>query len=633
MLRCRAARLPRQPDVSPLLWFIPLLAAFCIVALARPALSNGETTISHGISIFGDLKYPADFPHFDYVNPDAPKGGTMRFVGTAASTTFDSVNPFILKGNAAQGLARLYDTLLVGSADEPASAYGLVAQTIEYPEDRAWVIFEMNPEATFSDGEPIQASDVVFSHRILVEQGHPVYKIQYQDIATVEALGPHTVKFTFDPDAPKRELIQLAGSISILPEHYYETVPFDESTLTPPVGSGGYLIDDIDAGRSVTYCRNPDYWAWDHPVNVGANNFDCIIYEYFTDRTVAFEAFKSGAYYLQESFSSKLWATAYDFPAIDDGWVVKTSIADNRPSGTQGFWINLRRDKFDDPRVREALGMMFNFEFSNKALFYGIYDRTDSFWENTDTMQASGLPEGEELEVLEAFRDQLPERIFTEPAFTPAINNADRMSRSIIRRANALLDEAGWTLQDGLRKNAEGQTLVVELVDDSPAFERIINPYIENLKRIGVDARLVFVDPAQMEQRQKDRDYDMIPGRLVMSLTPGLELRQFYGSESAAAADTLNLAGIADPVVDALIERIIAAETRESMEAHVRALDRVLRDMHVWVPNWYKGEHNIAYWDIFGRPDEKPPYSRGDAYWWFDQERYDTLKAAGAPLP
>ncbi|WP_232823045.1 extracellular solute-binding protein [Oceanibium sediminis] len=621
---------PVRPLLATLASLSVLFAALIWAGVAR---ADAHVTKAHGISIFGELKYGPDYPHFDYVNPDAPIGGTMRFVGVGASTTFDSLNPFILKGNAAQGLGLMHDSLLVGSADEADSAYGFIAESLEYPEDRSWVIFNMRPEATFSDGEPIEASDVVFSLDILREKGHPTYQIAYKDIQSIEALDTHRVKFTFVPEAPKRELIQLAGGLSILPEHYWAERDFAESSLDAPVSSGGYVVEDANPGRSITYCRNPDYWGWDHPANIGANNFQCITYEYFTDRTVAFEAFKSGAYYLHEEFFSKLWATAYDFPAIDKGWVVKTSIPDNRPSGTQGFWINTRRDKLQDPRVREAIGMMFNFEWSNEALFYGIYERTDSFWENTRTMQAEGLPEGAELEVLEEFRDQLPARIFDEPVFTPVENSADRLSRSVIRRANALLDEAGWTLDQGIRKNAEGEVLALEIVDDSPAFERIINPFVENLKRVGIDARLALIDAAQMEQRQKDLDYDLIPGRLVMSLTPGLELRRIFGADSAAQPDTLNFAGVADPVVDALIERIIEADSRESMEAHVRALDRVLRDKHIWVPNWYKGEHNIAYWDIFGRPEEKPLYSRGDAYWWIDQDKVDALKAAGAPLP
>ncbi|WP_233416717.1 extracellular solute-binding protein [Halovulum marinum] len=608
---------------------LPLLAAALLVAAP---VRGQEAITSHGISAFGELKYGPEFPYFDYVNPDAPKGGRMTFRGTGASATFDSLNPFILKGEPAQGLGLLYDSLLVGSADEPDSAYGLIAERLEYPEDRSWVIFHMNPEATFSDGEPIEASDVVFTYNVLLEKGHPAYKISYKDFETVEALDTYKVKFTFRQDAAKRELIQQAGGISILPEHYYQDVDFAESTLTPPVGSGGFLVEEAKPGRSITYCRNPDYWAWDHPVNVGANNFDCYTYEYFADYTAAFEAFKGGSYLLHEEFFSKLWATGYDFPAIDEGWVVKESVPDNRPSGTQGFWINMRRDKFQDPRVREAIGLMFNFEWSNQTLFYGIYQRTDSFWENSP-MQAEGLPEGAELELLQEFHDELPESIFSEPVYTPPVNQPSRTDRAAVRKASRLLDEAGWTLQGGVRKNAQGQTLTLEILDDSASFERVFNPYVENLKRIGIDARLSLIDAAQYQQRQEDFDYDMIPGRLVMSLTPGLELRQIFGSDSAKEPGTANFSGVSDPVIDALLEKAVAAGSREDLEVAVRALDRVLRSMHIWVPNWYKGEHNLAYWDVFSKPAEKPLYSRGDAYWWWDEDKYRALKADGAPLP
>jgi microcin C transport system substrate-binding protein len=601
-------------------------------AAAPPATATdaGEIVVSHGISTFGDLKYPADFAHFDYVNPDAPKGGTMSFRGTGASQTFDSLNAFILKGEPAQGLGLLYDSLLVGSADEPDSAYGLVAESIEYPEDRSWATFTMRPEATFSDGHPITAEDVVFTYDVLMEKGEPFYRIMLQDIESVEALDAHRVKFTFNPEAPKRDLPALAGGLSILPKHYYDEVEFDESTLDPPVGSGAYVVADVQPGRSIRYCRNPDYWASDLPVNVGSNNFDCFLYQYFADNTAAFEALKVGEYLFHEEFFSSLWATEYNFPAIEKGWVKRVDLPDGRPSGTQGFWMNLRREKLQDPRVREAIGLMFNFEWSNATLFGGLYDRTDSFWENSP-MQAEGLPEGEELALLEKYRDQLPPEVFTEPAFTPAVNRPERTDRAAIRRASALLDEAGWTVgANGLRRNAAGQTLTIEFVDDNPSFERIINPFITNLRQIGIDAVYRQIDAAQMQERQENFDYDIVPGRLVMSLSPSIELRSLFGSAGADNPGTLNLAGVADPVVDALIEDIIAADSREQLDVRVRALDRVLRAKQIWVPNWHKGAFWVAYWDVFGMPPSPPTFSRGDAYWWFDQAKFDKLKAEGA---
>ncbi|PZQ49433.1 MAG: ABC transporter substrate-binding protein [Rhodovulum sulfidophilum] len=598
---------------------------------AEPAgAAEGEIIRSHGISTFGDLKYPADFKHFDFVNPDAPKGGTMSFRGTGASQTFDSLNAFILKGEPAQGLGLLYDTLLVSAPDEPDASYGLIASGIEYPKDRSWVIFDMRPEAKFADGAPITAEDVVFTYQVLMEKGAPSYQITLQDIASVEALDPHRVKFTFKPGVPTRDLPALAGGLAILPKHYYETVDFAASTMTPPVGSGQYHVENAQPGRSIRYCRNADYWGKDLPVNVGSSNFDCYQYEYYADNNAAFEAFKVGDYQFQQEFYSVLWATAYDFPAIEKGWVKREEIPDHTPSGTQGFWFNTRRDKFEDPRVREAIGLMFNFEWTNATLFYGLYSRTDSFFENSE-MQAEGPPEGEELAVLEQFRDQLPPEIFTEPAYVPPVSGAQQIDRSAIRRASKLLDEAGWTVgAGGMRRNAEGQTLSVEFIDDNASLERVINPFVQNLRRIGVDARFTRIDSAQMQERQKNFDYDIMPGRFVMSMSPSVELRQLFGSAAAAAPGTANLSGIADPVVDALVEQVIGATSREALDARVKALDRVLRSKQIWVPNWYSGKFLVAYWDIYGRPDQPPPYSRGDAYWWFDQAKYDKLKAEGA---
>ncbi len=609
------------------------IASFVLFALALGAtLANAQdkVTKSHGISTFGELKYPADFKHWDYVNPDAPQGGTISFLGTGASGTYDSLNPFILKGEPAQGLGLMYSSLLTGSGDEPDSAYGYIAETLEYPENRQWVIFNMRPEATFSDGHPITADDVVFSYEILMEKGHPVYKIIYKDIEKVEALETNRVKFTFKDGVNTRDLPALAGGLSILAQHYYEDRDFGESTIDVPVTSGGYTASDIKPGRSIKYCKIENYWAKDLPHNKGSGNFDCYLYEYFSDRTVALEAFKAGEFLFHEEFSSKNWANSYNFPAIDKGFVIKESIPDARPSGTQGFWINMRQEKFSDPRVRQAIGMMFNFEWSNKTLFFGLYERTDSFWENSN-MQAEGIPQGAELALLEQYRDQLPAAIFDEPAFTPAVSRASQADRKAIRAAGKLLDEAGWKVVNGKRTNDKGEVLALEVIDDSASFERVINPYVENLKRLGVNATFKLIDSAQMQQRQEDFDFDLMPGRLVMSLSPGEELATMLGSEGAKTPGSSNFSGVSDPVVDALIIKIAQAETREDMQVAVRALDRVLRNMHIWVPNWYKGAHNIAYWDVFGRPETKPLYSRGViGTWWIEQDKLDALKAQGA---
>lgn len=606
-------------------------ALSALLIWAASGMAHSEQVIhSHGISAFGELKYPADFGHFDLVNPDAPKGGRMTFRGTGASSTFDSLNAFILKGEPAQGLGLLYDSLLSGSPDESDAGYGLVAESLEYPQDRSWVIFNMRPEARFSDGEPITAEDVVFTFNILIEKGSPSYRVILRDIEKVEALEPHQVKFTFREGAAMRDLPSLAGGLSILPQHYYDTVDFAASTMVPPVGSGQYLVKEAKPGRSIEYCRNPDYWGKDLPVNVGTANFDCYLYEYYQDTTAAFEAFKSGGYLFHQEFSSSIWANGYDFPALSKGWVVKAELPDDRPAGTQGFWFNLRKPKFQDPRVREALGMMFNFEWSNETLFYGLYSRTDSFFENSP-LQAEGLPEGEELAVLEPFRDQLPPEIFTEPPYSPAVNGTRQLDRKALRAAARLMEEADWTVgDDGLRRNQQGEVFTLEFIEDQPTSLRVMEPYVANLRDLGVDAKITRIDAAQMQQRQEDFNYDVMTGRFVMSLTPSVELRQLFSSAAAELPGSANYTGIADPVVDALIEQVIAAKSREEVQARARALDRVLRARHIWVPQWYSAKYMVAYWDVFGQPDQQPPYSRGDELWWWDADKFGKLKSEGA---
>ncbi|MEM9473817.1 MAG: extracellular solute-binding protein [Pseudomonadota bacterium] len=604
-------------------------AAVALVMATGPALAN-DVTVSHGISSFGDLKYPPDFAHFDYVNPDAPIGGTISFRGTGASRTFDSLNFFILAGEPAQGLLRIYDRLLVRAWDEPDSYYGEVAESIEYPADRSWVIFNMRPEARFSDGVPITAEDIAFTIEAIQTDGSPRFQILLEDVESTEILGEHRVKVSFAEGAQTRDLIAEVGNFPILPKHYYETVTFEDSTLDPPVGSGLYVVDDVDPGRSITYCRNPDYWGADLPVNIGRENFECMRYEYFAENTAAFEALKSGGYLFHEEFTSAIWATGYDFPALDNGWVVQDVLADNRPSGAQGYWLNLRRPKFQDIRVRQAIGMLFNFEWTNETLFYGLYGRTDSFWENS-VMQAETMPTGDELAFLEQYRDRLDPDVFSEPAFVPIVSGARPLDRNALRQASALLDEAGWLVgEDGLRRNAEGETLSVEIVDDSPAFERINLPFVENMQRAGIDASWNRIDSAQMQQRQEDFDYDISIARFVLSLSPGQELKTLFGSQAADRPGSFNLSGVADPVVDEMIDAVLSAETREIMETRVRALDRVLRSKHIWVPQWTKGAHWLAYWDVFGRPETKPPFNRGEDYWWFDQAKFEALQAQGA---
>jgi microcin C transport system substrate-binding protein len=591
-----------------------------------------ETVIrAHGISTFGDLKYPEGFAHFDYVNPDAPKGGTFS---TWAFGTFDSLTPYILKGNAAVGSGVFFESLMSGTLDEPDSMYGLLAHSIEYPPSREWAIFHLRPEARFSDGTAVTAHDVVFSFDVLLEKGQPAYKVVLKDILSVEAIDDLTVKYTFDPAGALREAPMTAAGLPVFSRAYYETRDFAESTLEPPVGSGPYLLEEVKPGQSVSYVLRPDYWGANLNVNIGTNNFERLSFEYFADYTAAFEAFKGGAYTFRAEFSSLTWATGYDFPAVAAGHVKRETLPDGRPSGTQGFWFNLRRPIFADPRVRQALGMAFNFEWSNAQLFYGLYDRTDSFWENSN-MQAEGMPTPEELALLEPLRADLPPEVFTEPAFVPAVSSAETAAdRGSLRAAGELLDAAGWTVgADGIRVNAAGERLKIEIMNDNPSFDRIINPYVENLVRLGVEAVSTKVDSAQAQEREKVFDFDIVVQRYSMSLTPGIELRGIFGSEAADTDGSNNIAGLKNPAVDALIAKIEGATSREDLNTAVRALDRALRAMHIWVPQWYKGTHTIAYLDMYDRPyaDNPPPSSLGESsIWWFNPAKAEALRAAGA---
>jgi microcin C transport system substrate-binding protein len=631
--RARAATAPSAGLATRAAWLagVATVAAFLLAgaALGQETAEDGEQEIivSHGISTFGDLKYGPDEP-FDYVNVDAPKGGEFS---TWAFGTFDSLNPYILRGTAASLSTIFYDSLMIGSSDEPDAMYGLVAETIEYPEDRTWAIFNMRPEATFADGTPVTADDVVFTYEVLVEKGQPSYRVILDDIASVEALDTHRVRFDFVEGVETRELPMTAGGLPIFSRAYWEGRDFAESTLEPPLGSGAYRLVRADPGRSVIYERRDDYWAWDLPIMQGRRNFDRLRVEYFADYTAAFEAFKGGAYHFRTEFSSLEWATGYDFPALDRGWVVQESLPDGRPNGTQGFFFNLRRPIFEDPRVREALAMMFNFEWSNETLFYGLYERTDSFWENSH-LQAEGLPNEDELALLEPIRDLVPESVFTEPAYTPPVWSTTALDRRALREAGRLLEEAGWTMQGNVRRNEAGQPLRIEILNDSPSFDRIINPYVENLRRLGVDAVYTRVDNAQRIEREKSFDFDMTSRRYVMSLTPGPELRGMFGSRSAEIPDASNIMGLANEGVDHLIRAVEAADTREDNEIAVRALDRVLRSLHIWVPNWYNPNHNIAYLDVYRRPEQGlPPFAMGEIdFWWYDQDRAAELRAAGA---
>ncbi len=594
------------------------------------ATANAEAITSHGISTFGELKYSADFPHLDYVNPDAPKGGEISVWGFGS---FDSMHPYTTKGRAGQLSSMFFESLLEGTADEADAVYGLVAESLEYPADRSHVIFNMRPEARFSDGSPLTAADVVFSYETLRDKGLPSFRAVIQkQIESAEALGPHRVKFTFKKGIPTRDLPQTAGGLPIFSKAWYEATgaDFEDSTLTPGLGSGPYVLDSLDVGQQIVYRRNPDYWGKDLPINRGRHNFDRIRIEYFADYNSAFEGFKAGTYTFRNEASSKIWATGYDFPAIEKGWAVKDTPPDGTLASGQSFIFNLRREKFQDIRVREAIGLMFNFEWSNKTLFYGIYARINSFWENSH-LKASGQPGEGELALLRPMADILPDGVLDSEAVMAPPSSERQLDRRNLRRASALLDEAGWQVgDDGMRRNDAGETLKVEILNDSQAFDRVINPYVENLRALGVDAVHTRIDNAQMTERERNFDFDMVTGNFRTSLTPGAELEQYFGSQSADFS-IFNLAGYGSEAADKLIEMVKAAETRDALDDSIRALDRVLRAEKFWVPQWFRNIHTVAYYDMYRYPDTLPPYALGTLdFWWFDQQAHDRLKAAGA---
>ena len=601
-----------------------------LIAGSMSAATIAETITSHGISTFGELKYDADFAHLDYVNPDAPKGGEISIWGFGS---FDSMHPYTTKGRAGQLSSMFFESLLEGTADEADAVYGLIAKSLEYPADRSHVIFNMRPEARFSDGTPLTAEDVVFSYETLRDKGLPSFRAVIQkQIESAEALGPHRVKFTFKDGVPTRDLPQTVGGLPIFSKAWYETTgaDFEDSTLTPGLGSGPYVLDSLDVGQQIIYRRNPDYWGKNLPINRGRHNFDRIRIEYFADYNSAFEGFKAGTYTFRTEASSKIWATGYDFPAIEKGWAVKDTPPDGTLASGQSFIFNLRREKFQDIRVREAIGLMFNFDWSNKTLFYGIYARINSFWENSH-LKASGMPSEGELAVLRPIADILPAGVLDNEVVMAPTSSERQLDRRNLRRASALLDEAGWRVgDDGIRRNAAGETLKVEILNDSQAFDRVINPYVENLRALGVDAVHTRIDNAQMTERERNFDFDMVTGNFRTSLTPGAELEQYFGSESADFS-IFNLAGYGSAAADRLIETVKAAKTRDALDDAIRALDRVLRAETFWVPQWFRNIHTVAYYDMYRYPETLPPYALGTLdFWWFDQQAHDRLKADGA---
>ena len=616
--------------LSPIRYCILCAALLSISGSLLVTRSFAETVTSHGISTFGELKYEADFQHLEYVNPNAPKGGEMSIWGFGS---FDSMHPYSTKGRAGRLSSIFFETLLEGTADEPDSAYGLLASSMEYPEDRSEVIFNLRPEARFSDGSPLTADDVVFSYEILRDKGLPSFRAVIEsEVASATALSATRVKFVFKEGVPTRDLPQMVGGLPIFSKKYYlETgANFEDSTLTPAIGSGPYVLETVDVGQNIIYKRNPEYWGRNLAINRGRHNFDRIRVEYFADYNSAFEGFKAGAYYFRNEASSKIWATGYDFPSLQKGWVVKDTPPDGTLATGQSFIFNLRREQFTDIRVRKALGLMFNFEWSNRTLFYGIYERISSFWENS-YLKATGLPSDGELAFLNPLKNILPDTVFKAEAELAPTSSKRQLDRTNLRKASALLDDAGWIVgDDGIRRNKLGKTLTLEILNDSQAFDRVINPFVENLQRLGVDAVHTRIDNAQMTERERNFDFDMVVGNFRTSLTSGSGLKQYFGSESADYS-IFNLSGYSSEAADKLIEDILAAEDRQTLNDATRALDRLLRAEVFWIPQWFKKKHTVAYYDMYRYPDKLPPYDLGTLdFWWFDEAAFNKLKSEGA---
>jgi microcin C transport system substrate-binding protein len=597
---------------------------FLCLVLATGLIAGGaEAGVkTHGLSAFGDLKYPTDFKHFDYVNPDAPKGGRISTIGTGSVLTFNSFNPFVVRDDAAQGLEHLFDSLMARAQDEPDAMYGLIAHSAELAEDRRSVTFHLRPEARFRDGSPVAAEDVVFSIEMLRDpaKAHPRYATPLRDVAKAEIVDPLTVRFEFKGDN-LRDLPLIVAGMPVLSKAYYQNIDFYKPSLEPPMGSGPYEIGEFKPGTFITYKRRADYWAAGLPVNRGRHNFDEIRYEYYRDRTAGLEAFKAGAYDLREEFTSKSWATEYRIPQVDDGRIKLLTLPDERPSGAQGWFINTRREKFADRRVRKALDYAFDFEWTNRNLFYGLYKRTDSYFVNSD-LKATGLPGEAELKLLEPFRDKLPPETFGEP-YVPPVSDGSGRDRRQLGAASKLLTEAGWTVNaEGVRVNAKGEPLEIELLMEDPQLEKIFGFYVEKLKLLGIVASIRNVDAAQYQVRLKDFQFDLDMSRFSLGPTPGPEIHNFWSSQAAATKGSYNLSGIADPVVDKLIDHMLQAKSRDELRAASNALDRVLRAGHYWVPQWYKAAHHLAFWDRFSWPAVKPKYERGVLdTWWYDAEK------------
>ena len=596
----------------------------------RPARAADAGAGVHGMSAFGDLKYPADFQNFEYVNVAAPKGGMFSLIPSVRSNnqsyfTFNSLNAYILKGEGAQGMDMTFAPLMVRANDEPDAIYGLAAESVQISTDKLTYRFTLRPEARFHDGSKLTAQDVAFSLTTLKAKGHPLIVVQMRDMLKAEAADDATLIVTF-AERRARDVPLYVASLPIFSKAYYATRAFDESTLDVPLGSGPYKVGKFEVNRYIEFERVKDWWGADLPAVRGSYNFDIVRYEFYRDRDVAFEGFTGRNYLFREELTARIWATRYDFPAVKDGRVKRETLPDETPSGAQGWFINTRRDKFKDPRVREALIQAFDFEWTNKTIMYGAYARTHSPFQNSD-MMANGPPSPEELALLEPFRGRVPDEVFGRP-FVPPVSDGSGQDRTLLRKAQQLLQEAGLPIKDGKRLLPNGEVFQIEFLVDEPSIQPHHGPYLKNLGTLGIEASLRMVDAVQYRARVEDFDFDMTIERFSMSATPGDAMRPFFSSQAAATKGSYNLAGVSNPAIDALIEKIIGANTRAELTVACRAFDRVFRAGRYWVPQWYQTSHRVAYWDLFGHPEKPPRYAQGvgaPENWWTDPDK--TAKA------
>lgn len=614
--------------------FLTLASAFLVAPLLPRnalALLPAETPL-YGISPFGELKYGPDFTHFGYANPGAPKGGTFNFsvpnwMLNQSVLTFNTLNSFVPRGDAPPRMELCFDTLFSGALDEPASSYGLLAESVVISQDRNSFTFRLRPQARFHDGSPLTAEDAAFTYNLIKEKGHPALMLPLSEMVEATAEDEHTLRLTFSGKQSQRTLFSVVG-YPILSKTFFTDNPFDASQLNPPLGSGPYRVGRFAAGQSIDYVREEDYWARDLPVRRGLYHFDRIRIEFFRDRQAAFEAFKKGDIHFRQEFTARVWATEYDFPAISQGRVIQRGFPSELTPSMQAWALNQRRARFQDVRVRRAIALCFDFEWTNRNLFYDAYSRSDSCFERSE-FKAQGAPSAEELAVMEPFRDQLSQEAFGEVYVQPASDGSGR-DRNLLRQARQLLVEAGWTPQGSFLHNEKGERLALEMLVQDESFVRIATPFSNNLRAIGIDASIRLVDSTQYQARQRDFDFDLVMAATSFAALPGRDsLVNLFHSRTAAIPSTRNLPGTMDPVIDALIDKVGAVDSQEELTVVLRVLDRVLRARMDWIPNWHAANHKAAYWDMFGFDEPKPDYGFPvEALWWYDADKAEAIGRA-----